>query len=130
MFQITDVKVALNEGNTGKLRAFVTMTLDDAFVVRDIKVIDGKKGLFVAMPCSQITVKCTNCGKRNTVHSRYCSSCGKHLPDHLGASPDTRREEYRDIAHPICTECRDYIEQAVIKAYIKKDENAHLTFSA
>ena len=79
MFQITDVKIALNEGNSGKLKAFATMTLDDAFVVRDIKVIDGKKGLFVAMPCVQITEKCPNCGRRNVVHSRYCSNCGRSL---------------------------------------------------
>ena len=57
MFQITDVKIALNEGNSGKLKAFATMTLDDAFVVRDIKIIDGKKGLFVAMPCVQIELR-------------------------------------------------------------------------
>ena len=130
MFQITDVKIALNEGNSGKLRAFATMTLDDAFVVRDIKIIDGKKGLFVAMPCSQSTERCPSCGKRNSLHSKYCSNCGKHLPNAVNMSPDARKEEYRDIAHPICPECRDYIEQAIISAYRQREQSSHLTHSA
>lgn len=36
--------------NEDKLKAFVTVTLDDCFVVRDIKIIKGNSGLFVAMP--------------------------------------------------------------------------------
>ncbi len=46
---ITDVRVrkVLKEG---KLKAVVSITIDDVFVVHDIKVVDGDKGLFIAMP--------------------------------------------------------------------------------
>ncbi len=46
--RITDVTIYLV--NEDKLKAFVTITLDDCFVVRDIKIIQGHHGLFVAMP--------------------------------------------------------------------------------
>lgn len=47
--QVTDVRVRRIE-KEGKMRAVVSITLDDAFVVHDIKVIEGDKGLFIAMP--------------------------------------------------------------------------------
>lgn len=49
--QVTDVRVRKVEVATGKkLKAIVSITLDDEFVVHDIKVIEGDKGLFIAMP--------------------------------------------------------------------------------
>lgn len=48
---ITDVKIFPIEED--KLRAYVTITLDDCFVVRDLKVISGSAGLFVAMPAKK-----------------------------------------------------------------------------
>ena len=47
--QITDVRVR-KITKEGKMKAVVSITLDDEFVVHDIKVIDGEKGLFIAMP--------------------------------------------------------------------------------
>ena len=47
--QITDVRVR-KITKEGKMKAVVSMTLDDEFVVHDIKIIDGDKGLFIAMP--------------------------------------------------------------------------------
>ena|SRR3989338_2385589 len=46
--EITEVKVF--PVNEEKLKAFVTITLDDCFIIRDLKIIKGKNGLFVAMP--------------------------------------------------------------------------------
>lgn len=47
--QITDVRV--RKVNTeGKMKAVVSITIDNEFVVHDIKVIEGEKGLFIAMP--------------------------------------------------------------------------------
>ncbi len=46
--QITEVRVAVRE--VGKLKGFVSITIDNCFVVRGLKVIEGTKGLFVAMP--------------------------------------------------------------------------------
>lgn len=47
--QITDVRVR-KVAKEGKLKAVVSITIDDEFVVHDIKVIEGEKGLFIAMP--------------------------------------------------------------------------------
>ena len=47
--QITDVRVR-KVTKEGKMRAVVSITIDDVFVVNDIKVIEGEKGLFIAMP--------------------------------------------------------------------------------
>lgn len=47
--QITDVRVR-RITKEGKMKAIVSITIDDEFVVHDIKVIEGEKGLFIAMP--------------------------------------------------------------------------------
>ncbi len=47
--QITDVRVR-KVNQEGKMRAVVSITIDNEFVVHDIKVIEGEKGLFIAMP--------------------------------------------------------------------------------
>ena len=52
--QITDVRVR-RVAKEGKLKAVVSITMDDEFVVHDIKVIEGEKGLFIAMPSRKAT---------------------------------------------------------------------------
>ena len=47
--QITELRIRKVEGE-GKLRAYVTVTFDDCFVVHNVKIIEGKNGLFIAMP--------------------------------------------------------------------------------
>ena len=47
--QVTDVRVRRVE-KEGKMKAIVSITLDNEFVIHDIKVIEGEKGLFIAMP--------------------------------------------------------------------------------
>lgn len=51
--KITDVRIRKLR-TEGKMKAVISVTFDDCFVVHDIKVIDGKKGLFVAMPSRRI----------------------------------------------------------------------------
>jgi stage V sporulation protein G len=52
--KITDVRIK-KVGNEGKLRAYVSVTFDDSFVVHNLKVIDGQSGIFVAMPSRKTT---------------------------------------------------------------------------
>ena len=52
--QITDVRVR-KITKEGKMRAIVSITIDDEFVIHDIKVIEGEKGLFIAMPSRKAT---------------------------------------------------------------------------
>ena len=52
--QITDIRIR-KIAKEGKMKAVVSVTFDNAFVVHDIKVIDGEKGLFIAMPSRKAT---------------------------------------------------------------------------
>ncbi|MBS7340339.1 MAG: septation regulator SpoVG [Suilimivivens sp.] len=52
--QITDVRVR-KITKEGKMKAIVSITIDDEFVIHDIKVIEGDKGLFIAMPSKKAT---------------------------------------------------------------------------
>ena len=54
IMKITDVRIK-KVGNEGKLRAYVSVTFDDSFVVHNLKVIDGQSGIFVAMPSRKTT---------------------------------------------------------------------------
>ena len=51
--QVTDVRVRRVE-KEGKMKAIVSITLDNEFVIHDIKVIEGEKGLFIAMPSRKV----------------------------------------------------------------------------
>lgn len=79
--KITDVRIR-KVAKEGKMKAVVSITIDEEFVVHDIKVIEGEKGLFIAMP------------------SRKASD-----------------GEYRDIAHPINSATRDFIQTMILEKY-------------
>ena len=51
---ITDVRVKIMNREDSSLRAKATFTIDDCFVVHDVKVIEGKDGLFIGMPCKHL----------------------------------------------------------------------------
>jgi len=129
--EITEVKVFLKEGQDKKLKAYATVTFDNCFVVRNVKVIEGNKGLFVAMPSRKMKDACPKCRFRNVVRSRYCNQCGTALPTAdarpiLPADDAIRQSEHKDIAHPITAECRDYIQKKVLDAYGAERQGAPL----
>ena len=70
--QITDVRVR-KITKEGKMKAIVSITLDDVFVVHDIKVIEGEKGLFIAMPSK----KAADGEYRDIAHPINSSTRGK-----------------------------------------------------
>nr|AAL11407.1 SpoVG [Staphylococcus epidermidis] len=83
---MTDVRLRKIQTD-GRMKALVSITLDEAFVIHDLRVIEGNSGLFVAMP-------------------------SKRTPD----------GEFRDIAHPINSDMRQEIQDAVMKVYDETDE--------
>lgn len=125
---ITEAKVFLRRKEEGKLRAYATITFDDAFVVRDLKVIEGNKGLFVAMPSRKLRQMCPHCGHRNVVGSKFCNQCGNNIEALIKKSvPGVRGEEgsdseHRDIAHPITPQAREYIQTKILEAYRQQKE--------
>ncbi len=125
--KITEVRIFKKEDQDKKLRAFSTITIDGCFVVRDIKIIEGTKGLFVAMPSRRLKEPCPRCHSRNVVRSLYCGQCGAQLRQ-TARAPNVseedeaiiRQNEHKDIAHPITAECREYIQEVVLGAYEKE----------
>ncbi|MFA5638758.1 MAG: septation regulator SpoVG [Anaerovoracaceae bacterium] len=88
---ITDVRVR-KVNDDGKMKAVVSITFDEEFVVHDIKVIEGQNGLFIAMPSRK-----------------------------MGEG------DFRDIAHPLNSDTRNRIREAIFKEYEKILENAAAT---
>ena len=84
--KVTDVRLRKIQTDC-RMKALVSITLDEAFVIHDLRVIEGNSGLFVAMP-------------------------SKRTPD----------GEFRDIAHPINSDMRQEIQDAVMKVYDETDE--------
>ncbi len=120
--EITEVRIFLKEGQDKKLKAYATLTFDKAFVVRNVKVIEGNKGLFVAMPSRRLKDSCPKCNFKNVMRSKFCNQCGSSLPQSepkpiISAEDGTRQSEHKDIAHPITTEFREYIQNKVLEAY-------------
>ncbi|GIW82341.1 MAG: hypothetical protein KatS3mg105_4148 [Gemmatales bacterium] len=122
---ITEVRIKLMEDNNERLLAFCSVTFDDAFVVRDLKIIEGTKGSFVAMPSRKLTDRCPSCGYKNHLRARYCNQCGQKLDEERAVrDADGRAKLHADIAHPINSACREVIQNAVLKAYYEERERA------
>ena len=89
--EITDVRIR-KVTDEGKMKAIVSITFDDEFVVHDVKIIEGQNGLFVAMPSRK-----------------------------MGEG------DFRDIAHPLLSETRNRIRDAIFAEYdriLKENETA------
>ncbi|APW64084.1 SpoVG family protein [Paludisphaera borealis] len=128
--EITEVRIKLMEDNSGsneRLQAFCSITFDDMFVIRDLKIIEGAKGFFVAMPSRKLTDRCHNCGTKNHLRSRFCNQCGCRLDENRALrDADGRAKLHADIAHPINSMCREKIQAAVLASYAEELERAKM----
>ncbi len=125
--KITEVRVKLVRNKDDRLKAFCSMTLDDEFVVRDIKVIAGAEGYFVAMPSRKMSDHCERCGSKNHLKARFCNNCGKGLPENRGSKNSKGRVKlHADIAHPINADCRQRIQEQVVTAFEREIEKSKL----
>ena len=116
--EITEVRVKLMNDPNDRLLGFCSVTLDGSFVIRDLKIIQGGKGSFVAMPSRRLMDRCSRCHNKNHLRSRYCNHCGETLrEDRSIKDADGRAKLYADIAHPINSACREVIQGAVLRAY-------------
>ena len=126
---ITEVRIKLMEGSEDRLRAFCSITFDDCFVVRDLKIIEGSHGPFVAMPSRKLTHRCNRCGNKNQIRSNYCNNCGAKVRsnrNHISSDDDSPNKLYADVAHPINQKCRDQIQHKVVEEYFLEVERAKL----
>lgn len=115
---VSEVRIKLMNDPQDRLLAFCSVTFDSCFVIRDLKIIRGTKGPFVAMPSRKLTDRCARCGGKNMLRSAYCNQCGRKLPESRAPrGTDGRAKLYADIAHPINSDCRDRIQSRVIEMY-------------
>ena len=116
--EISEVRVKLVTNQDDRLKAFCSMTLDNEFVVRDIKVIEGIGGLFVAMPSRKMSDHCSKCGGKNHLRAKFCSNCGgKLVENRVKQDPQGRMKLHADIAHPINALCRKKIQETIVSAF-------------
>src|SRR3954451_15139096 len=109
---LTEVRINLCGQRGSRLKAFCSLTFDDTFVIRDVKLIDGNDGLFLAMPSRKLTDHCPACGEKNHLRARYCNGCGGRLDEGRylryrdgnsvqGNGTCGRIKLHADVAHPI-----------------------------
>ena len=119
--EITEIRVFQKEGQDKKLKAYATVTFDNSFVVRNIKVIQGSSGLFIAMPSRKMKRLCQKCHFKNEIGSKFCSHCGAAIKsENQNAELSDAKAEHRDIAHPITQQFREYLQTKILEAYEKE----------
>ncbi|MGA0061308.1 MAG: septation protein SpoVG family protein [Planctomycetota bacterium] len=122
---ITEVRVKLTGDPHSKVRAFCSVTLADCFVIRDVKIIDGGRGAFIAMPSRKLTDKCDRCHHKNHLRAVFCNQCGVRLdPERASRDADGRVRLHADLAHPINSGCRIELHRAVLHAYDEELERS------
>jgi stage V sporulation protein G len=123
--EITEVRVKLINNKDDRLKAFCSITMDNEFVVRDIKVIEGTNGYFIAMPSRKMSDHCEKCGGKNHLRAKYCNNCGATLQENRARKDfKGRMKLHADIAHPINSECRKRIQEKVTVAFEKELEKS------
>ncbi len=123
--EISEVRVKLIDNKDDRLKAFCSVTMDNEFVVRDIKVIEGTNGYFVAMPSRKMSDHCEKCGGKNHLRARFCNNCGAKLSEER-AKKDAkgRMKLHADIAHPINSECRQKIQEKITASFKEELERS------
>jgi stage V sporulation protein G len=139
--RLSEVRVSLcangnGNGSTGRLKAFCSLTFDNMFVLRDVKLIDGNDGLFLAMPSRKLCDHCPKCREKNHLRARFCNNCGNRLDGdrylryrpagNPGSASSTRVKLHADIAHPISADGRRQIEETVLRAYQQELERSRM----
>ena len=120
--ELTDIRIKLCDDQGNRLKAFCALTFDNTFVIRDVKLIEGNDGLFLAMPSRKLADHCGRCGEKNHLRARYCNNCGGRLDEnryqrYQSGNGHSRLKLHADIAHPINAECRNDLEQRVVGAF-------------
>src|SRR4030043_378597 len=116
--EISEVRVKMVSNKDDRLKAFCSITMDNEFVVRDVKVIEGTNGYFVAMPSRKMSDHCPKCGGKNHLRAKFCNNCGASLgEDRARKDIKGRMKLHADIAHPINAQCRQTIQDKNVKAF-------------
>lgn len=121
---ITELRIDILPAHVhdGRLLACFSLILDNVLVIHGVKLIDGDRGKFIAMPAEKVKDRCHKCQRKNLLDQQFCGWCGaKLLPGRkeawIAASPGDRPKLFQDVIHPLHNSLRRTIEQACIDAY-------------
>lgn len=118
---ITEVKIIIASEDIGvneHIRAFASVVLNGEICIRDMKILQASKGLFVAMPSRKLLDRCHFCLTKNHLRARFCNQCGGRLNEHRAeVDEEGRAKLHADVCHPISRAARVEIEQAVLDGY-------------
>ena len=119
--EITEVRIKLMQSPEDRLRGFCSVTFDGCFVVRDLKIIEGNNGPFVAMPSRKLTANCRQCRSKNHLKAKYCNQCGTKIQaERIHHDNNGRAKLYADIAHPVNAQCREMIQKRIVEELEKE----------
>lgn len=116
--EITETRISpINKPNS-RLRAYASVTFDNSFVIREIRIIEGKNGLFIAMPSRKMQRPCPRCNFKNAVTNKFCGQCGSEIKSTEQKNPRIGGpQQHKDLAHPINTQFRDYLQKKILEVY-------------
>ena len=121
--EVTEVRVKLASEDDDKLLGYCSVTINNAFVIKDLKIIQGDDAPFIAMPSRKITDKCGKCSYKNHLRAKFCNECGTKLPNNRADTDGRGRAKLHfDLVHPIRAEVRDYVHKAILDAYQQEAE--------
>lgn len=124
-FLVTEVRVKLTDDPRNRLKAYCSVTIDDAFVVRDLKIIEGNKGPFVAMPSRKLADHCQRCHHRPPARMLLQPVWQQARPGPGPARQSRGRARlHADLAHPINSQTRIELHKAVVRAYAEEEIEA------
>jgi DNA-binding cell septation regulator SpoVG len=109
------------EGRT-RLRAYVSIVLNDSFMVKNIRIIEkkevkpGESKYFIVFPNRENTRPCTACSAKVSFRDEFCKVCGTKL------SPIIQEATYKDLCHPIKRDVSDVLEKCILDEYTKFQE--------
>jgi stage V sporulation protein G len=119
---ITGVKIKLLPGGNENLLAIASILLDDAMVIKDIKVIRTNEKTFIAMPSRKATERCKKCRGKNNADSKFCNKCGaRQTPVDMPSG-----KLHSDVVHPITIDFRKHLEDTILEAYAAELESSKL----
>lgn len=125
--EITDVQIDIPTGyyapddSRSNLLACYTLIMDDELALHCVKLIQGERGPFVAMPAEKKQDHCPRCHSKNHCQANFCSNCGLPLDKerYLKIQPNSKGQIklYNDIVHPLTVDLRQYLLEECLDVF-------------
>lgn len=110
--EITDIDIEINDDSDQNVKAYSKVTFDNTLTVKNFKLIDGKHGLFLAMPSKKKKKECSKCDKEIPRDAGYCQRCGKNVKDQKN-----RGKLYKSLVYTVQKQFKNEIEEVVKEEY-------------